>query len=336
MTPRRGFTPDGRRPADWRSDVGVSGEARPVVAVVGLGAMGSRIAGRLLSAGHGVVVWNRDATKTVSLRASGAVAAASPAEATRRADVVITIVRDEQALSDVTEGSNGIVAGATGATTVIQMSTVGPAAVSRLAAALEGRTNLLDAPVLGSVTEADAGTLTIFVGGETELVERWTPLLSVLGSVLKAGPLGAGTAAKLVANSTLFGVLGVLGEAPALADGLDLSREIAFAVLATTPLAPQAARRREAIESGEYPRRFALALARKDADLILEAARGARIDLRLLPATRAWFADAERWGAAAQDYTAVLAAILSERNRRARSAPLGAKDSVSNSPRWPT
>jgi 3-hydroxyisobutyrate dehydrogenase len=301
-----------------------------VVAVVGLGAMGSRIAGRLLDAGHDVVVWNRDALKMVPLSASGAVAAASPAEATRRADGVITIVRDEQALSDVTDGPNGIVAGATGATTVIQMSTVGPGAVSRLAAALEGRANVLDAPVLGSVTEANAGTLTIFVGGEKGLVERWAPLLSVLGSVLKVGPLGAGAAAKLVANSALFGVLGVLGEALALADGLDLSREIAFAVLAATPLAREAARRRAAIESSAYPRRFALALARKDADLILDAARGARIDLRLVPAARAWLADAERRGAATQDYTAVLAAILNDRNRRTPSASPGVAESVSS------
>src|SRR5207253_1552243 len=83
------------------------------------------------------------------------------------------------------------------------------------------------------------------------------------GSPLFVGPLGAGSAAKLVANSTLFGVLGALGEAMVLAGRLGLSRESVFEVLAATPLAAQAERRRPQIDSGGYPVRFSLALALK-------------------------------------------------------------------------
>jgi 3-hydroxyisobutyrate dehydrogenase/2-hydroxy-3-oxopropionate reductase len=124
------------------------------------------------------------------------------------------------------------------------------------------------------------------------------------------GGLGAGTAAKLVANSTLFGTLGVLAEALALADALQLSRTIAFEVLAATPLAAQAERRRAAIESGEYPPRFALSLARKDADLIAAAAGAVEIELRLAAAARAWLAQAERDGAGDLDYSAMIAHVL--------------------------
>jgi 3-hydroxyisobutyrate dehydrogenase/2-hydroxy-3-oxopropionate reductase len=105
----------------------------------------------------------------------------------------------------------------------------------------------------------------------------------------------------------------VLGEALALADGLGLTRETAFAVLGTTPLAAQAERRREAIERGEYPQRFALALARKDAELIAAAAQTAGIELRLAEAARGWLADAESSGLGDRDYTAVLARILGAR-----------------------
>jgi 3-hydroxyisobutyrate dehydrogenase-like beta-hydroxyacid dehydrogenase len=280
------------------------------VAVLGLGGMGSRIAQRFLDAGHDVVLWNRTSERMARLEGLGAVPAASPADAAGRADVVVTMVSDPAALRAVSEGPAGVAAGITGATTLVEMSTVGPAAISRLASALPPGTGLLDAPVLGSFAEAESGSLRIFVGGPASLVERWTPLLSALGSPVHVGPLGAGAAAKLVANSTLFGALGILGEALALADGLGLSRDATFEVLAATPLAAQAERRRGQIETGEYPTRFTLFLARKDVDLILEAAASTGVDLRLVAAARTWLAEAEDAGWGDRDYAAVLARIL--------------------------
>jgi 3-hydroxyisobutyrate dehydrogenase-like beta-hydroxyacid dehydrogenase len=280
------------------------------VAVVGLGAMGSRIARRLLDSGHELVVWNRDPARTAPLTAAGAVAAESPAEAARQAEAVITMVSNPDALRDVTEGPAGVGEGLTPPTTLIQMSTVGTEATERLAAALPADARLLDAPVLGSVAEAETGTLKIYAAGEEPLVERWTPLLSTLGSVIHVGPVGAGSAAKLVANAVLVGVIGVLGEALAVAQGLNLPREVAFEVLETTALADQAKRRRPFVESGEYPPRFALSLARKDGDLILEAAASSGLDLRVTEAARTWLADAEAAGLGDEDYSAVLAQIL--------------------------
>jgi 3-hydroxyisobutyrate dehydrogenase/2-hydroxy-3-oxopropionate reductase len=278
--------------------------------MIGLGAMGSRIAGRLVGAGHDVVVWNRTPAKAEPLVALGATAAASPADAARRAEAVLTMVADPDALRAVAEGPDGIAAGAGEGTTVIEMSTVGPAAVAWLADALPAGTDILDAPVLGSVSEAETGSLSVFVGGPEALVERWTPLLAALGTVHHVGPLGAGAAAKLVANTTLVGTLGLLGEALALAQGLGLSRDAAFEVLALTPLGGQSERRREAVDSGEFPRRFALALARKDAELIVEAATEAGVDVRLLAAAASWFHDADEEGWGERDYSAILARIL--------------------------
>lgn len=162
------------------------------IAVVGLGAMGSRIAARLLDAGHEVTVWNRSPGNVAALVSRGAVAAESPAAAAGRAKVLITMVSDPKALRSVTEGPEAIGAGAHPALTVAEMSTVGPAAVARLASALPPGTGLLDAPVLGSLAEAEAGSLVIFAGGPAELVERLTPLLSVLGYVVPVGSLGSG------------------------------------------------------------------------------------------------------------------------------------------------
>jgi 3-hydroxyisobutyrate dehydrogenase-like beta-hydroxyacid dehydrogenase len=289
-----------------------------VVAFVGLGRMGSRMARRLLDAGHDLVVWNRTPGKMEALVAAGAKPAQSPAEAARGAEAVVTVVSDPAALRAVTEGPQGIAATIGAGSTLIEMSTVGPGAIARLRSALPEATGLLDAPVLGSLAEAEAGSLNVFVGGPDDVVARWTPLLSVLGSPLHVGSLGSGAAAKLVANSTLLGALGVLGEALALADGLGLSREVTFDVLAKTPVAAQAERRRPAIEAGAFPVRFSMSLARKDADVITEEAVVSGLDLRVLRATREWFVEAEDGGWSDRDYAAVLAWML-ERSRKERS-----------------
>lgn len=283
--------------------------------MVGLGAMGSRMAVRLLETGHDVVVWNRTAERVGPLVDRGARPAATPAEAADRAEAVITMLASPEALEDVTDGPGGIAAAA-GQATVIEMSTVGPAAIARLRSALPDGIGLLDAPVQGSLGEAEDGSLRIWVGGEAADVERWMPLLSSLGSPLHVGPLGAGASAKLVTNSTLLGVLGILGEALALAEGLGLDREIALEALKATPLAEQVERRRAALQDAVDPPRFTLSLARKDGELIGAAAGAREVDLRVAPAARSWFEEAESAGLGNRDYSSVLTWIIERANLR--------------------
>jgi 3-hydroxyisobutyrate dehydrogenase-like beta-hydroxyacid dehydrogenase len=282
------------------------------VAVIGLGAMGSRFARRFLEAGHEVIVWNRTPEKADELVELGAASAASPADAARRAEALITIVADPPALRAVTEGPEGIAAGADASTTVIEMSTVGPAAVRWLASALPSGTGLLDAPVLGSLSEAEEGTLLVFVGGPHRLAKRWISLFEALGSVMIAGPLGSGAGAKLVANATLVGTLTLLGETIALADRLGLTRAVTMDILQSTPLSLAAKRRRAQLETGDVPLRFRLALARKDSELIQEAAKAARVNARVLAAAATWYAEAEEAGLGDRDYSTVLRRIIDQ------------------------
>jgi 3-hydroxyisobutyrate dehydrogenase/2-hydroxy-3-oxopropionate reductase len=149
------------------------------IAVLGLGAMGSRIAKRLLDAGHDVVVWNRTAEKAEGFPEI----ATSPAEAADDADATLTMLANPQALREVTRDI--------APRTLIEMSTVGPAAIHELSATLPPETDLLDAPVLGSRAEAEAGTLQIFVGAAPELYAEWVPLLETLGTPHRVGELGA-------------------------------------------------------------------------------------------------------------------------------------------------
>ena len=278
------------------------------IAFVGVGAMGGRMARRLLDAGHDVMAWNRSREKLRDLEEAGADTADSPAAAASEAEAVITMVADPDALHEVTDGDAGIASGIRADATWIEMSTVGPAAIARLSSSIEA--GLLDAPVLGSLSEAEEGRLQVFVGGPKDLAERWMPVLSAFGRPIHVGPLGAGASAKLMANSTLFGSLCVLGEALAVGEGLGLDREVIFEVLSSTPIAPQAERRRDAIETGQFPLRFSLSLASKDAALVVEAAEDAGLDVRLARAARSWLEDAEERGLGDRDYSAILAHIL--------------------------
>jgi 3-hydroxyisobutyrate dehydrogenase/2-hydroxy-3-oxopropionate reductase len=282
------------------------------IGFIGLGAMGSRMARRLAGAGHQMKVWNRTQLRAEELVAAGGVLAGSPEEAATGAEFVITMVRDSAAFEAVTDGPEGALGGLRPGSVLLDMSTVGPGAVRGLATRLPAGVGFLDAPVLGSVTEAEEGLLQIFAGGENDVFDRARPVLEVLGRPLHVGPLGSGAAAKLVANSTLFAVLCGLGEAVALGAGLGLSREAVFDVLAATPLAAQAERRRPAIESRDYTPRFKLSLARKDAELVREAADEEGLDLRLAEAARSWLADAEEAGLGDLDYSAVLTRLLRE------------------------
>ena len=277
------------------------------VAFLGLGLMGAPMARRLLDAGHELVVWNRSAGKAAPLVEAGARQASTPREAAGGAEVVITMLADPPALAAVTEGDEGVAAGVEGGATVLEMSTVGPAAVHRLREALPDGATLIDSPVLGSTPQAEDGSLQLFVGGDPDAVERWLPLLRTFGSPTPVGPLGSGAAAKLVVNSTLGGTLALFGEALALADGLGLERSAALDVLARSPLGGQVERRRPAVESGEFPLRFRLRLASKDLALVEAAAGDAGVDVRLAPAARRWFDDATDAGWGDEDYSAVLA-----------------------------
>jgi 3-hydroxyisobutyrate dehydrogenase-like beta-hydroxyacid dehydrogenase len=292
----------------------------PKVAVIGLGTMGSRIARRLLEAGNAVVVWNRTAAKAEPLVELGAERAATPAEASSAAEIVVVMVRDADALLQVTEGEDGVVAGA-GPATVVQMSTVGVEPVLRLAAALPAGLDLLDAPVLGSVAEVESGSLQLLVGGDAEVLERVRPVLEVLGRLIPVGPVGAGSAGKLVANAALLDTIAVVGEALSLALRLGLELDAAFDVLGATPLGPQAERRRPSVESGSYPPRFSLALALKDARLIAAAAEASDAELRVTRAAESWLADAAASGIADLDYSAVLTAIVKDFVPKAAAKP---------------
>lgn len=276
------------------------------LAFCGLGQMGAPMARRLLEAGHDLVVWNRSEERVRPLVEAGAEAARSPAEAAAGAEAAITMLADPGAVREVVLGDHGLAEGLREGTVLIEMSTIGPEPVREIAETLPEGVDMLDAPVLGSVPQAEEGTLEVFVGGPAPLVERWGPVLEAMGTPRHLGDLGAGAAMKLVVNSTLGALMAALGEALALADALGVDESQALDVLEGSALGVTTRSKRERITSGRYPPNFRLALAAKDLELVRDAASRAGVDLPLAGVALAHNEAARDAGLGDLDYSALV------------------------------
>lgn len=279
------------------------------LAFCGLGQMGAPMASRLVGAGHEVRVWNRSPEKAAPLVALGAVPADTPAAAAEDVDAAITMLANPDALHEVVLGPKGIAEGLHEGATLIDMSTVGPEAVRGLADQLRPRVHVVDAPVLGSVPQAQAGELRIFVGASPEEFARWVGVLGAMGVPFHLGALGAGASMKLVANSTLGALMTALGEALALAGKLGLDQGDVFDVLVGSPIGVTARAKRANIAAGRYPPNFKLRLALKDMELVHDTAKRLGLELRVAEAARSWLQDAAAGGLGEMDYSAVVARI---------------------------
>ncbi|MGZ4212158.1 MAG: NAD(P)-dependent oxidoreductase [Actinomycetota bacterium] len=284
------------------------------IAFLGLGAMGTPMAGRLLDAGNDVVVWNRTPKKAEALGERGARIASTPADAARGADATITMLADEEALEQVVLGADGVREGIATGTALIDMSTVGPAAIARIGEALPD-VDVIDAPVLGSITPAARGELIVLMGASDAAAERWRGLLETFGRVVNVGGPGSAAAMKLIVNSTFLAAISALGEALALGAAFGLPRATVLDVLEMGLFAPMVRYKRALIEADSYEdAAFSLVLAAKDARLVDEAATEEGLQLAVARAVRAWLDDAGRTRGA-EDVAAVVAHIQ-ERSKR--------------------
>lgn len=262
------------------------------VSVLGLGAMGSRMARAVMCGGHEVTVWNRAPAGCEALRLAGARIAASPRDAAREADFVISMVRGDEASRAVwlADGS-GALAGMQAGAVAIESSTLSVDWVRDLALATNAvpGVSFLDAPVAGSRPQAEARQLIYFVGGDAGVVAKAEPVLKAMGAVVHhAGPTGAGAAIKLAVNA-LFGVqVAALAELTgALArTGVDL--EEAVRIIGATPVCSAAAKGALAsMLAKEFAPLFPVELLEKDLGYVHHLAMAAGSEVPLSDAARA-------------------------------------------------
>ena len=200
---------------------------------VGLGAMGGRMAKRLLDAHLPLVGYNRTAAKAQWLVDAGMRLAKSPRDVAEQADVIFTMVTDSAALEAVTGGPDGILAGLGPGKIYVEMSTVSPDVTRRLGGEVAARgAAMLDAPVSGSAITLEAGQLAFMVGGEPSVLERVRPYLLAIGpTITHVGPLGLAVTMKIAVNLGLAVQMLAFSEAVLLAEKAGIARERAVEAL---------------------------------------------------------------------------------------------------------
>ncbi|HEX2971288.1 MAG TPA: NAD(P)-dependent oxidoreductase [Tepidisphaeraceae bacterium] len=247
---------------------------KPPLGFIGLGAMGSRMAGRLLEAGYPLTVYNRTREKAYALAERGARVVNTPREVAADAEFILSSVTDDSAIEIVMFGPDGALAGAQPGAILIDTSTISPHTVHLLyETAVRKGAMFIDAAVSGSIPQAERGELVIFAGGEQLDVFQSKLILEVLGKCLHVGPSGFGAMTKLVVNAVLGVSMQALAEAIALGEKAGLDRKELFDVLGQTGVvSPLQKAKLDSAKGGQYPPGFPLRLMVKDFNLIFREA----------------------------------------------------------------
>jgi 3-hydroxyisobutyrate dehydrogenase len=278
---------------------------KETIGFIGLGALGSAVAGRIAGAGHPLLIWNRSPEKAEPLGEF----ASSPAEVVTRSQTVVLCLRDSEAVWAVTSGSSGIFAGEVAGRTIIDLSTnhVELATVLHGLAA-KARGSYLEAPVLGSVIPAARGELAVLVSGEETAFEAARPLLEIIGSRLFfLGAPGQATKMKLACNLVLATTLAGLADATAIAEASGIAREQALDILGAGPgNGVVLASKREKVLQGDDTPHFSAALLYKDLHYLQDLARTLRRPLFTAAVVKELFALAFERGLEDRDVSVIF------------------------------
>lgn len=290
------------------------------IGFLGLGIMGSRMAANIRRAGYELTVWTHSEGKAERWAGEhGATAAATPADVARASDIVVSMVVDGDQVESILCEQGGVCDGAHDGLLCVDSSTIAPADTRRIAARLNGRNvAMIDAPVTGSSPRAQAGTLTIMVGGESRHFERAKALLEAMGElIVHVGVLGQGEMLKLINNS--LGAANATAVAEALllakATGVDLDALVQVTQSGSGASA-QLQMKSTPMREHDYTTLFKTEHLLKDVRLCLEEAQAAGVPFPAAAHARDLLTATAGRGHAEDDYAAIVEAAEGLAGRR--------------------
>lgn len=276
---------------------------------VGLGVMGSRMAKRLLDAGHSVTGYNRTKPKAQWLLDAGMKWADSPRAAIESSEAVFSMIANNSALRAVTEGKEGILAGLSTGKIYIEMSTVSPAAIREIAKQVEAiGAEMLDAPVSGSSITLEEGKLSFMVGGKPEVFEKVLPYLQAIGPrAIYVGGHGLAAAMKVATNLSLAVQMLAFSEGLLLAEKSGIARATAAEVLFNSVIAsPMVKYRGPFVLNMPEEALFDVNMMQKDLLLALEMGRQLDVPLPTTAVTNEFLTAARGMRLADKDFAIVF------------------------------
>ena len=279
------------------------------VTFIGLGIMGSRMAENLLANHIELTVFNRSQSPMIALQEKGATVAASAQQAVREADIVFTMLSTPEVVEEVVWSKDGFMTQMKEQALWVDCSTVNPSfsRQSRDIASMH-HIRFVDAPVAGSIPQAEKRELVFFVGGAKADVTEIEPLLKMMGNkVMHTGETGMGTSYKLLVNAMLAQSMIAFAEAVLLGEKLGLSRDF---LLDTLPnigvIAPFTKAKAEVIREGTYEALFPLELMHKDLHLAALTAYEKGQPLYLANLAKELYASAKQEGLGRKDFSAIF------------------------------
>lgn len=280
-----------------------------LIGFIGLGIMGSGMAGNLLNSGHELVVYNRTKQKAEGLLKNGAKWADSAREAAAQSKILFTMLANPEVVEEVALGKEGFLDSLSEGSLWVDCSTVNPSFSKRMAEEAEKRhIRFLDAPVSGTRGPAEKGELIFLVGGKQEDLNEVRPLLDVMGKqVLYQGEPGKGASIKLVINLMLAQSMVAFAEAVNLGEALGLSKEMVIETLLNLPVtAPSLKGKKDKILHNEFSPDFPLTLIQKDLQLVSQTAYENNLALPSANIAKEIYALAKQQGLADLDFSAVF------------------------------
>jgi 3-hydroxyisobutyrate dehydrogenase-like beta-hydroxyacid dehydrogenase len=292
------------------------------VGFIGLGLMGGRIVKRLLGAGHQVSGYNRTRAKAESLIQAGMQWKDTPREVAQAADITLSMVADTAALSSVTDGPDGILTGLSPGKIYVDMSTVSPRLTRDLAERVSAAgADMLDAPVSGSVSAVESGTLIIYVGGKANVLERSRPVFESLSQkIIHVGENGQAIATKIAINLSLPIQLIGLFEGVLIAERSGIPRATALDALLNSVMASPAMKYRAPfILNMPEEVWFSASMMQKDLDIALEFGKELGVSLRTVELANEMLAKAVEMGMGDEDF-AVLFQVVEQMSARSEAS----------------
>lgn len=270
------------------------------VGFIGLGNVGSKLAGTLVRSGTPTVVLDLDPEAMAPLVSAGARAAGTPAELAQMCDVVVTCLPSPAAVSQVMESDDGVLTGLDEGDIWVEMSTTDASEVVRLGALVAERgADAADCPVSGGCHRAATGNISIFAGCERSTFERLLPILAIMGRrVLHTGELGSASKLKVVTNYLATANLVAVTEALAACSKVGLDLGVAYeAISASSGTSFVHETESQVILNGSRDINFTMDLVKKDVGLFIAMAQEAGMQLELAGLVADIFDDGiERYG----------------------------------------
>jgi 3-hydroxyisobutyrate dehydrogenase-like beta-hydroxyacid dehydrogenase len=279
---------------------------------IGLGVMGSRMAQRLLDAGHSLIGHNRTQSKAQSLLDVGMKWGETPRAVAAAADIIMSMVTNTQALESITSGPDGILAGLSTGKIYIDMSTVSPAASRAVAEHVKAKgSEMLDAPVSGSVITLQEGKLSIMAAGSRKAFEKALPILQTIGpKVTYVGANGLAVTMKIATNLSLAVQMLAFSEGVLLAEKSGIARETAVEVLLNSVIAsPMVKYRGPFVLNMPDEAWFDVNMMQKDMLLALELGRQLDVPLPTTAITNEMLTSARGMGLADKDFAILFEAL---------------------------